>query len=126
MKKSSRNSLRVWATELGKLIKGMVSKEALNERLNEQGVALFRSILKHYLELKLNKEKIEVSKENNADSIQYFNRILIRDCTVQQVNSALSAYFPGSFLSGEPTNLIRIKALYDFTSEQWVNFGFTT
>lgn len=126
MKKSGRNSLRVWATELGKLINDTVSKEALNARLNEQGVELFSLILKHCFELKLNKTKIKISKENNADVIQHFNRILIRDSTVQQVNSALSEHFPGSHSSGNPTALIRIQALYDFTSEKWVDFGFTT
>jgi len=123
MKRLGKNSLSSWASHLGMLAKTTISKEALNERLNDRTVSTFESILKNALSQKVNETHLRQSKQNHQQLLQPFNRILIRDSTVQQVNGFLKDHFPGNHSKGEPTALVRIQALYDYTNESWVDFG---
>jgi len=121
IKNLGSNSLKSWAAQLGRLANETISKEALNERLNEQAVQLFKTILKHALSIKIDTKKVQGSKGNVSKFIKHFNRILMRDSTIQQINSIFRNHYSGNHSKGDPTSLIRIQALYNFSSEQWVD-----
>lgn len=51
-----------------------------------------------------------------------FNRIFIRDSTTQKLPSHLHKIFPGSHSKSNPTAMLRIQALFNFTEEKWEDF----
>lgn len=121
MKAKGKNSLENWAFYLGRQIGQPIQRQSLNERLNEKLVALSKMVLIKALNLKPQSRKQKISKRLR-DKLKIFNRVLIRDSTVQQLPNYLSDIFPGSFSHGNKTALARIQALYNFTAMKWEDF----
>jgi hypothetical protein len=103
MHQSGKNTLKDWTSEMSKSTGEIISEQSLNERLSMRAVNLAKKVLKKALNLKTNKKTI-------------------RDSTTQKVPSHLHEIFPGSHSNGEPTAMIRIQALFNFTEEKWEDF----
>jgi hypothetical protein len=101
----------------GKLIK----RQSLNERLNKESVELGKLVLLEALNLKPQPKRQKLPKKLSS-KLGVFNKIMIRDITVQQLSDSLSELFSGSFSHGNATALTRIQALFNFTDMKWVNF----
>lgn len=121
MQAKGKNSLENWAFYLGKQIGQPITRQSLNERLNEKSVALGKMVLIKALNLKPQPRQQKISKKLK-DKLKIFNRVFIRDSTVQQLPDYLSDIFPGSFSHGNATALARIQALYNFTDLKWTDF----
>jgi IS4 transposase len=121
MQAKGKNSLENWAFYLGRQIGQPITRQSLNERLNEKSVALGKMVLIKALNLKPQPRKQKISKKLK-DKLKIFNRVFIRDSTVQQLPDYLSDIFPGSFSHGNATALARIQALYNFTDLKWTDF----
>jgi hypothetical protein len=121
MQEHGKNSLDNWAFNSGLNTGTTVSRQSLNERLNEKAVALGQSVLMKALNLKEQPKSRKIS-EKLIQKLAYFARVLIRDSTVQQVSNNLTTAFPGSFSHGKATALTRIQALYNFTDLKWEDF----
>ena len=123
MQQVGKNTLRNWAVKIGERTMKTVTKQSLDERLNESAVKMGRQTLKKALNLKLDKKHMQKQKKNYAQLLLPFNRILIRDSTTQQLPDHLSDVFPGSHSHGNPTAIMRVQALFNFTEEKWEDFS---
>ncbi|MCP4267626.1 MAG: IS4 family transposase [Candidatus Brocadiaceae bacterium] len=126
MQQVGKNSLRSWVVKMGGLVNKTISKQALNERLDERAVALGKTTLEKALNLKVDKKQIRQQKKNLSDSLSPFQRILIRDSTTQKLPAHLSDKFPGSHSHGNPTAIMRVQALFNFTEEKWEDFSISS
>lgn len=122
MQHSGKNSLRKWCIELSKLTGELITKQSLNERLNEQAVKMAEQVLQHALNLKICKVKLKKEKRNLGTIPKLFNRILLRDSTTQNLPTGLSEAFPGNYSHGKPTAVMRIQSLFNFSEEKWEQF----
>jgi hypothetical protein len=95
MQEHGKNSLDNWAFNSGLNTGTTVSRQSLNERLNEKAVALGQSVLMKALNLKEQPKSRKIS-EKLIQKLAYFARVLIRDSTVQQVSNNLTTAFPKS------------------------------
>lgn len=121
MHEKGKNSLEDWAFYLGTQIGQPIHRQSLNERLNEKSVALGKLTLIKVLNLKPQPRTQKISKKLRG-KLKIFNRVLLRDSTIQQLPDYLSKLFPGSFSNGKATALARIQALYNFTALKWADF----
>lgn len=122
MHQGSTNTLKDWTSELTKATGKVISEQSLNERLDERAVNLAKRALEKALNLKTNKKTIKKKKKIYKKFLKLFNRIIIRDSTTQKVPNHLHEIFPSSHSKGEPTAMMRIQALFNFTEEKWENF----
>lgn len=117
------NSLRCWALHTGQQTGKAVSKQGLNNRLSWPALELVKMVLKHALQLKLH-EYFEQEKDDETKQKLYakFNNILIQDSTVQKLPPELSEIFKSSYSHGKKAASLRVQAIYNFTTETWVDF----
>ncbi|MCF8247859.1 MAG: hypothetical protein K9J37_04905 [Saprospiraceae bacterium] len=87
-----------------------ITKQSLNERLDEPAVKMGKMALEKALSLKVDKKQIKKLKKNFAHLLLPFNRILIRYSTTQQLPGHLIGVFPGSHSHCKPTASMRIQA----------------
>ena len=117
------NSLRSWALHIGQETNEAVSKQALDNRLSWSALELVKMVLKYALSLKLSdyftKEKKDTGNQKNYGK---FNNILIQDSTVQKLPPELWEIFKSSYSHGKKAASLRIQAIYNFTTETWVDF----
>lgn len=125
MQRKGKNSLRNWAIECGMLLDNAtsISKQAINERLNNNCLTLMRSVLKKALGLKYSavKNKLENTEELEDVNI-LFNRILLQDSTVQSLPPNLCEEFPSSHTKGKQAAMLRLQAIFDLTNMIWLHF----
>jgi len=117
-----KNTLGDWATKLGEHLNITVTEQSVNERFTQRAVDMAKLTLHKALNLNINKAKLAQDKTSLENIIKLFNRILLRDSTNQKLPAHLHEDFPGSYSHGDPTALMRIQALFDFTNEQWLDF----
>ena len=122
MHQAGKNTLKSWSTHISLIIGKPLSEQSLDERLNEGVVNLAKAVLKTILDAKINKAQIEHKKKTCSEFSHFFNRILIRDSTTQQLPAHLADDFPGSHSHGKPTAIARIQSLFSYTDAKWLNF----
>jgi len=89
---SKKNTYRNWACQLGIMINGTVSKQAVSKKISEPLVEFLKNLLKAIMieSLKLK------AQDDIALKLKQFKRILIEDSTTIKLNSRLSKEYPGS------------------------------
>lgn len=123
MQDNSENSLRKWAVNTGYFAQDVVSKQGLNNRLSFKMMEVVKTVLKHALSLKLS--KLFAKKKNDPHYrklLKIFNNIFIQDSTVQRLPAQLCEVFKSSHSRNQQTASVRIQAIYNFTTETWVDF----
>ena len=117
------NTLRSWALHTGQETGNPVSKQGLDNRLSWPAIELVKMVLKHALKLKLSSHfKKEKEEAANKKIYAKFNNILIQDSTVQKLPSELWEIFKSGHSKGKKAASLRIQAIYNFTTETWVDF----
>jgi len=122
MHQTGKNTLKSWSANMSLIIGKSLSEQSIDERLDERAVNLAKTVLDTILEAKVHKAHIENKKASCANFLHFFNRILIRDSTTQQLPAHLADDFPGSHSHGKPTAIARIQSLFSFTDAKWLNF----
>ncbi len=123
MEDKKENSLRNWALHTGVEIGEPVSKQGLDNRLSWPAVEVVKMVLGHALKLKLNGHYKKEKKDGaNQKTYAKFNNILIQDSTVQKLPPGLSEIFKSSYSHGRQAASLRVQAIYNFTTETWVDF----
>lgn len=117
------NSLRCWALHTGQETGKAVSKQGLDNRLSWPAIGLVKMVLKHALQLKLHEYFEQEKKDKNKQQLYAkFNHILIQDSTVQKLPPELWEIFKSSYSNGKKAASLRVQAIYNFTTETWVDF----
>lgn len=111
------NTYEAWAIEISKLSNQIVSRQAVEERMNEETVALTKNLLNKIL---VEKVKDGVKKKDILLSSKFKN-IYIEDSTVLNLPEELSNEFPGNVSLGKKKSQAKVHALYNFTKN---NFAF--
>ena len=122
MQQLGKNTLRNWACQLGQHIGQSVSKQSINERLTQTSVELSKMALEKALNVKMDEEELSKESKQFKKELNLFHRIIIRDSTVQQLPSHLHEVFKGSYSHGNPTSMMRIQALFNFSEKRWEDF----
>lgn len=127
--KEAANTLATWCLHTGMVEEGIaISKQALDNRLNERTVELAKLLLQAALNLKVKTHFREQKLGELKGIYTKFNNILIQDSTMQKLPAHLSEQFPSSHSHGKEAATLRLQAIYNFTEEHWVQFelgGFT-
>ncbi len=111
-------SLRRWAVVVGLLLSVTLSKQALWERLNDSAVKFLQRVLGAILSVKASGATGIVSK-----ALECFKRVLVQDSTTVQVSARLAKAFPGGRNQhGTQTGQLKIQAILDLKSQQFVDF----
>lgn len=117
------NSLRSWAIHTSQETGEVVSKQGLDNRLSWPAVELVKMVLKYALQLKLKHHFDGLKKDPLHQKLfAKFNHILIQDSTVQKLPAELSELFKSSYSHGKKAASLRVQAIYNFTTETWVDF----
>ena len=127
MQRKNKNTLRNWALECGMLLesKQAVSKQAIDDRLNNRCLKMVQQLLNQSLNMKYVSIQSEVNKvltgmRNEVNWL--FNRILLQDSTIQSVPPHLSDIFHSSHTNGKKAAMLRLQATFDITNMCWVTF----
>lgn len=126
MQKHGVNTLRNWAVFSGLQISTTVTKQAIDNRLNESLLKVLEQTLLHSLSLKLDTKWLSKKKQELNGLLGHFNRIILQDSTVQQVPTQLYEIVSGNKTSSGNRALMRIQAVFNFTDERWENFSIDT
>ena len=112
-------SVRTWAILVGVLGGLTLSKQALWERLGEPAVEFLKQVLGAAL-----RWRALVSTPKIPAALRMFGRVLVQDSTTLQLSAALARCFPGGANQhGEAGGQLRIQAVLDLVSQQFVHFG---
>lgn len=112
---SGSNSYSAWAAQISLRCKGLVSKQALCDRMSSKAVHFVQLLLEH--RFKVFFEKME------RGIFSSFNRVLIQDSTTLSLPGSLVNYFPGNKAKGEQRAVARIQCVFDLLSNQFCLFG---
>lgn len=78
MQRKGKNSLRNWAIECGILLNDSISKQGIDNRLNDNCLTMMELIFKRALNLKYTKVKKELKGRADLQEVSVlFNRILL-------------------------------------------------
>lgn len=126
MQQLGKNSLRNWALQMGLNINETITKQAVDERLNENTLIMTKAILRKALNESKSSDKkrekwLDEKKKELQPVLHFFNNIILHDSTTQQLPSHLAPFFPGSFSHGKSTAILRVQAAYNFTQNQWLD-----
>jgi hypothetical protein len=117
MVSKQRNTYADWATEIGLLEMQTITKQSMNERMNEQTEVFIKQVVKQQLSDKLK----SVKQKNITGLLKNFNNIFIDDSTTLHLPDELCDVYPGNVSRGKKKSLAKIHALYNLTSN---NFAF--
>lgn len=126
MQKNGVNTLRNWAVFSGVQLSSTVTKQAIDNRLNESLLKVLEQTLLHSLNLKLDAKWLSQKKQTLNELVGYFNRIILHDSTVQQVPTQLYEMVSGNKTSSGNRALMRIQSVFNFTDERWEDFSIDT
>ncbi len=110
MVSKNRNTYESWAQEISLLIKSLVSKQAIEERMGPETTSMVKMVLEEKLEGSLIRKR-----QADRKSIQKFRSIKIEDSTTIKLPDELSDVFSGNVSKGKKKSQIKIHALFDLT-----------
>lgn len=107
-------SFESWASEIAVINGISLSKQAVEERMNDKTTNMLKLIFE---------EKIAsvLKPSDSYGTAGKFNAVLIDDSTTVNLPAELATYFPGNVSRGEEKSQAKIHALYNFTQN---NFSF--
>lgn len=113
-----RNTYTSWASTVGLLEKKIISKQALNARMNMSTEQLIKEIL----EEKIKKKMYRVKTNKRSGLFKKFRNILIDDSTILLLPEVFIEQYPGCISrSGKKQAMAKIHAQYNLTEN---NFSF--
>lgn len=111
------NSLSTLATTLGLLSGCLISKQAIDKRINESFVIFLESVLAKTL-------SNNIGLKHKKSLRSKFKRIMVQDSTNVQLDSRLAEYYPGSVnQSNKKFAILKIQAIFDLLTEQFCQFS---
>ncbi|RPH75430.1 IS4 family transposase [bacterium] len=119
---SKRSTYSNWANQIGILINGTVSKQAVSKRMREPLILFLKSVLKKMMEDSLRSRL----KGKACEKLRQFNRILIEDSTSIKLNNKLSKAYPGN-KNGNATDyaILKIQSTYDILKKRFIRLDIT-
>ena len=118
MVSKQRNTYEDWATEIGLLTNKTVSKQSLNERMNQQT----ENFIKKVVEQQLSKRVQCLSTKELNKLFKMFNNVMIDDSTTLHLPDVLATLFPGNVSRGKKKALAKIHAMYNLTKNDFPFF----
>lgn len=125
MKNRGVNSLRNWAVEVGSQIETSVSKQAIDNRLNERTMDYLKLVFQQSMSLKLQPHLSKPVDEELQKLMSFFPRILLHDSTSQKIPASLREHFGGPHSQGNPVATLKVQAVYDFIGQTWIYLDVT-
>lgn len=126
MQQKGKNTLRNWAVQIGNEIQDSVNKQSLDNRLNPSGLELCKKLLEKALNARVDSNWLAKEKQKLGNVLNFFNRIILEDSTVQQIPTCLYEQFSGNTTQAGHRALMRIQAFFNFTEERWKLFSVDT
>lgn len=118
MLQTGGNSLSDWAKAISKLIVGLVSKQAVEKKLQFRQEAFAYQVLTAALKQSLNLgSHIQESK-----LFRFFNKVYLEDSTCLRLPSCLASFFPGPHSSKGPCASLRIQLRLELLNESYEGF----
>jgi len=110
-------TLRKIALMLGSMKQILISKQAIDKRINECFVKFLESVLASIIAQRIKVPSTVSSK---------FKRVILHDSSVVRLPDHLAKEFPGNKNgNGKTYALLKIQTMYDFLTEQFCYFRFT-
>lgn len=119
---SNHNTYSVWASKLGLLINGTVSKQAVAKRVNETLVILLKNVLQAIMQRSQKRGK----KVKISSSLKPFKRILIEDSTSIHLNDSFSKDYPSIKMNGKKHATMKIQTVHEVTRNKFLNLDITS
>lgn len=110
------NTFEAWASEISILTGNIISRQAIDYRMNSECATMTDMLLKETISNTI----IRTQQKIKTISLK-FHSIFIEDSTVIPLPDELSKYFPGNVSNGVKKAQAKIHALYNFTKN---NFSF--
>jgi len=111
------NTYESWASEVSVLIGKPVTRQGIENRMNEETSAMMRMLLEEKLTESINQTKLKENKK----VMSKFRYINLEDSTTLKLPDELSKEFPGNVSRGKKKSQAKVHALYNFTKN---NFSF--
>src|SRR3972149_1405517 len=119
---SKKHTYNNWACQLGILINGTVSKQAVSKRITESLVIFLKILLKTIMEESL-KSKIKIEL---CDKLKQFKRVLIQDSTNIKLDDKLSKDYPGNKnWCQRDYAVLKIQSTYDIIRRKFLGLEIT-
>src|SRR3972149_3297691 len=120
---SKKNTYSNWACQLGIMINGTVSKQAVSKKISEPLVEFLKNLLKAIM---IESLKLKAS-DNIALKLKQFKRILIEDSTTIKLNTRLTKEYPGSRnQTGKELSALKIQSIFDILKQRFLRFQITS
>jgi len=111
MVSKKQNTYESWSQEVSLLSKSIISKQAIEERMQPETTDMIKMVLEKELE-----KNIKSYSENYTFK---FNSIKLEDSTTLNLPKELSTIFPGNVSKGKNKSQCKIDALYNFTKNSF-------
>ncbi len=129
MQDKGENCLRLWSLHTGMEVDQVLSKQAIDYRMNHRTLELVEQVLKHTLQLKLNEHFLEQAADENIKFlVGKFRNVLLQDSTMQSLPVSVKDLYKAGNTQNKEMGMLRLQCVYNFTTQTWVDFklgGFT-
>jgi len=129
MQDKGENCLRLWSLHTGMEVDQVLSKQAIDYRMNDRTVELAEQVLKHTLQLKLEEHFLEQAADENIKFlVGKFRNVLLQDSTMQSLPVSVKDLYKAGNTQDKEMGMLRLQSVYNFTTQTWVDFklgGFT-
>lgn len=119
---SNHNTYSVWASKLGLLINGTVSKQAVAKRINGTLVMLLKNVLQAIMRKSQKGDK----KVKTSSSLKPYKRILVEDSTSIHLNDSFSKDYPSIKMNGKRHATMKIQTVYEVIRNKFLNLEITS
>lgn len=105
------NSYESWASEVSVLTGKSLTRQAIENRMNQETSSMIKILLTEKLTDSINQTK----QKENEKILSKFSRIMLEDSTTLNLPDNLSKEFKGNVCRGKKKSQAKIHALYNFT-----------
>ena len=117
MVSKQRNTYSDWATEVGLLENETISKQSLNERMQQQTEAFIKAVVEKTMIEKM--EQVQTKKVKGV--LKHFKQVKIDDSTTLHLPDELAEVFPGNVSRGKKKAQAKIHVMFNLSAN---NFSF--
>jgi len=129
MQDKGENCLRLWGLHTGMEVGQVISKQAIDYRMNDRTIKLVEQVLKDALQLKLDKHFLEQAEDEEIQFlVSKFRNVLLQDSTMQRLPESVKDVYKAGNTQNKEMGMLRLQCIYNFTTQTWVDFklgGFT-